>query len=398
MSDTSEEGKIESWYNDIMPKYRELKHEVKLKVKDLLSQWQDENVLDVYDFRCRLKSYSSLREKVNRKSYQDLEQIEDILGCRIICYTKLDVEKACSLIEEEFEVITKDDKSAKLNEDQFGYQSMHFILKLKSQEDNSPQNLKFELQVRTIFQDAWANLSHKKDYKFSGYIPEYIKRKIYLYSGTLELLDDDLNVFTQELKNHYDTIPTLFAQIHKIQPSLAEYIYTQKIKFDLRIENYTASELQNQIFGSSVNIHSVKENVELNNLIKNFLNQNHDLFNAARTNLQYDETTTSKIRIFLENNIRAIFRQNDKIVFEPKLSGYGSVWNEWIDTYPNTSKVNELKIDKESDLTLQSVVNGFVRMSFNRATLENNSDKGLTFTLGYDVDVPANTIRLNKIP
>jgi ppGpp synthetase/RelA/SpoT-type nucleotidyltranferase len=62
-------------------------------------------------------------------------------------------------------------------------------------------NLIFEIQVRTVFQDAWAVISHTKRYKYYGFMPEKIKRNINLFSGTLELLDNTLDDLVTEMLN-----------------------------------------------------------------------------------------------------------------------------------------------------------------------------------------------------
>lgn len=65
------------------------------------------------------------------------------------------------------------DKKILLASDQIGYRSVHFVCDLGAQRSGLPEfkdlgGLKFEIQVRTLLQHAWAELAHDRNYKFSG--------------------------------------------------------------------------------------------------------------------------------------------------------------------------------------------------------------------------------------
>ena len=61
------------------------------------------------------------------------------------------------------------------------------------------KNLKFEIQIRTLLQHAWAEIEHDRSYKFSGELPREIKRRFYLVAGTLELLDREFDRLSDEI-------------------------------------------------------------------------------------------------------------------------------------------------------------------------------------------------------
>ena len=68
------------------------------------------------------------------------------------------------------------DKKILLASDQIGYRSVHFVCDLGAQRSGLPEfkdlgGLKFEIQVRTVLQHAWAELAHDRNYKFSGTLP-----------------------------------------------------------------------------------------------------------------------------------------------------------------------------------------------------------------------------------
>lgn len=145
----------------------------------------------------------SFLEKIERKNYKKpLEDIEDICGIRVICYYQSDVEKICSIIKKEFDIKEGQDKEELLNEDQFGYRSYHFIGKIKNKWLEAPNyrglnELKFEIQVRTILMHSWAEIEHKLAYKQKIHIPKHLKRKLYRISAKLEEADEQF----EEIKN-----------------------------------------------------------------------------------------------------------------------------------------------------------------------------------------------------
>jgi len=67
-----------------------------------------------------------------------------------------DVEKTCSIIQENFDIEERHNTFDRLTQDQFGYSSIHFILKLKSHWLSVPtiapyDGLKAEIQALIYF-------------------------------------------------------------------------------------------------------------------------------------------------------------------------------------------------------------------------------------------------------
>ena len=84
------------------------------------------------------------------------------------------------------------DRSKVLKEDKVGYKSVHIVEKLGKQradlvEYKGIYDLKFEIQIRTVLQHAWAELTHDRSYKIDVVLPPHIQRKINLHAGLLEL-------------------------------------------------------------------------------------------------------------------------------------------------------------------------------------------------------------------
>jgi ppGpp synthetase/RelA/SpoT-type nucleotidyltranferase len=125
----------------------------------------------------RIKEFDSFMEKIRRKDLQNpFQEINDIVGIRVICLYRDDIEKIKNVVRDTFEVISDDDKTDSKESDRFGYSGSHIIARLGNKQNASlPQSLRdlrFEIQIRTIAQHAWASISHHLFYKISDKTPK----------------------------------------------------------------------------------------------------------------------------------------------------------------------------------------------------------------------------------
>jgi putative GTP pyrophosphokinase len=131
---------------------------------------------------------------------EPLEQITDLAGVRIITFFPEAVTKINGLIHDEFEIVEQSDKGQELIEsERFGYQSVHYLVRLKPERARLAEYESFakavtEVQVRTILQHAWAEIEHDIQYKSSTTIPVEIRRRFMVLAGMLELADREFQV------------------------------------------------------------------------------------------------------------------------------------------------------------------------------------------------------------
>jgi ppGpp synthetase/RelA/SpoT-type nucleotidyltranferase len=95
------------------------------------------------------KSTTSIIEKLNRESIR-LSQIQDIAGCRVVVSDSLEQNRAVELIAKAFENVAVQDRRAKPSH---GYRAVHVII--------GHDGKLIELQIRTVLQQVWAELSEK---------------------------------------------------------------------------------------------------------------------------------------------------------------------------------------------------------------------------------------------
>lgn len=152
------------------------------KTADILSQAID---VPIHSINHRLKKFDSFYEKISRKNYADpFKECTDLIGFRVICLFKNQVEYVMKNISEHFtilETLSKEKKS-----DTFSYRSIHIVVMLK---DEKYADQPIEIQIRTILEEAWAEIEHHLNYKQIG-IDDNALRKINALSALFEIADD----------------------------------------------------------------------------------------------------------------------------------------------------------------------------------------------------------------
>ena len=153
-----------------------------------------------------LKAGASL---ISEKNYQ--LKIGDLLGVRMICLRLSDIEKVeayLGLLSEEkiLRFVKGPDRkksfilpldpgesiSAGIDLTYSGYSSIHYQVELGGNSDvpSGLEDLQFELQLRTILEEAWGEIDHKYRYvrSRSGVaLPEYIHTGFYNFSAYLQV-------------------------------------------------------------------------------------------------------------------------------------------------------------------------------------------------------------------
>lgn len=206
----------------------------------------------------RIKTESSLRGKLNLKGwkYKSLFDITDILGLRIITVYNDELDAAAALVEKTFDIDWENsvDKRKLLESDQFGYISIHYICRIPRSiyyDENHPElnDLKFEIQIRTILQHAWATINHDIGYKTNIEIPVEYKRKISRLAGLLEIADDEFSSFRNEISKYRESIQSLMKYGDLSTISFNIDTYTSYIALDpfAQLNNSIASSLKAEI-------------------------------------------------------------------------------------------------------------------------------------------------------
>lgn len=180
------------------------------KIKGILTELIKDNQIAIHNISHRIKTHYSLSKKIDNKKdkYSCLEEITDLCGIRIITYLESDVNRVAEIIEREFEIdIENSVDKRKLNADQFGYKSLHYVVSLDNHRGSISENIKYsklklEIQVRSILQHAWAEIEHDLGYKGQISIPEIFKRNFNRLAALLETADVEFDRLKKDLSDY----------------------------------------------------------------------------------------------------------------------------------------------------------------------------------------------------
>jgi len=192
---------------------RPLLEETKGAYIDLIgSQIRLSDIGEVTKIEGRVKNREECIKKFHRKYQEKLEAdqqpyairdfISDLIGIRIVCLYDDQIPLVSEVLQQHYSLIEVTDKisAVESTEDSFGYKGLHMDLapdgEMRSQTRYLPfEDFRFEVQIRSLIQDAWSVLDHKIKYKKS--IPNDLKRRINVLSALFELADREF----KEIRN-----------------------------------------------------------------------------------------------------------------------------------------------------------------------------------------------------
>jgi putative GTP pyrophosphokinase len=134
--------------------------------------------------------------------------ITDIVALRVVCPFLGDLTMAESSICASFKVLEVERKGSEHSFREFGYESIHLLVELPEDLREDAQGFDcpaVEVQLRTILQEAWAEVEHKLVYK-AEFTPfdEPMKRKLAALNANLSLSD----IIFQEILDYQRRLTT----------------------------------------------------------------------------------------------------------------------------------------------------------------------------------------------
>lgn len=187
----------------------------------------------------RVKTFNSIENKIISGSIPqvvtNLNEIDDVIGCRVIFYLESDIQKFTNLIYNEFDV-EKD--NLRYSED--GYNALHLIIKLNSEKLSKMGkeqfiDLKCEIQLTTVLFHAWSEMAHNIIYKIPKELNEFDEHSVIALK----------NKFGEVMKNHLKPSSYTFEFINERFENLKQ----GKKVFDLEfLQNIIISNSRNEIY------------------------------------------------------------------------------------------------------------------------------------------------------
>jgi len=154
-------------------------------------------IKDFNAFYSKLLIRANQSEEANPFSY-----ITDLIGIRVVVPFLEELELCEKRLTQTYNTLEVDNKSKILSVKEFGYDSIHLLISIP---DHLTEGLTLykpvvcEIQLRTILQDAWAEVEHELIYKTHlDNVEDSIRRKLTALNATLSFAD----ITFQEIRDY----------------------------------------------------------------------------------------------------------------------------------------------------------------------------------------------------
>lgn len=153
-------GSIQSYYDEQLPRLMLVRERVAESAKPFCRSKS-------FLFDDRIKSLSSLAEKLESGRWRSAAQLDDLYGCVVVVATPSEHDEAVGWLESQFEIIrSKRRATGQKSPDVFRFDGTRLYANLRHPDELS--DIVFEIQVATMFEYAWARTTHSLAYKSSS--------------------------------------------------------------------------------------------------------------------------------------------------------------------------------------------------------------------------------------
>ena len=181
---------------------------------------------------------------------------------------------------------------------------MHTIVSLSSKREKLVEysrfkNLKFEIQIRSILQHAWAEIEHDIGYKSALGIPKEIRRKFSRIAGLLETADENFCEVKQSINEYNNKITESKNELLNTDLNLNSLtIFTNEYSIVNELDKFICNINDNDWLEEEIDDESLSRNLE--RLSYFGVSTISDLNNLL---IEKKEILKKFSKIFLSNNI-----------------------------------------------------------------------------------------------
>ena len=283
---------IQRLYESYAPVFNEVLANIEAKLKSSIK------IASIPTFKTRIKSFASYYKKILRQKPKEaaesksLVTLTDMIGIRVICAFLEDLDIVEQQLVTYFDVKEIERKGAQQSFREFGYESVHVLIAIpedckpkKELDPPLPDEVVCEIQIRTILQDAWAEVEHELIYK-SEFNPfdKPLRRKLASINASLTLAD------------------TIFQEIRDYQNRLQTELGTRRNTFYNKADDFTNKEFglpqENRDLKASAAIYSPQNDLpyskkSIDELVLSALHE-HNLANFDKAIEIYTQIINSK--------------------------------------------------------------------------------------------------------
>jgi putative GTP pyrophosphokinase len=165
--------------------------------------------------KARLKDFDSYFQKYlrllsNGPPGDEKPRITDLIGVRIVCSFLEEIDAVGSILNRLFKVVEVEKKGSNYSFKEFGYESTHILVEIPEGFIDKYGDCGCdvaEIQIRTILQDAWAEVEHELVYK-AEFTPfdDPMKRKLAAINANLSLADiifQEIRTYQRQLNDEF---------------------------------------------------------------------------------------------------------------------------------------------------------------------------------------------------
>lgn len=192
------------YWKDFLLPYEQAVEELKIKIKSLRDEYRKRSEFSPIEFVTgRVKAVPSIIEKAKKLGYSedDISEMEDIAGLRIMCQFEDDIYKVIDLIKNRdgIDLYIVYEKNYIENKKESGYRSYHMIIKYPVVTVKGLTEVLAEVQIRTLAMNFWATIEHSLNYKYRGNIPVNIVEKLKKSAEAAYQLDQEMLAIRDEV-------------------------------------------------------------------------------------------------------------------------------------------------------------------------------------------------------
>lgn len=291
------------------------------RVKDTILNFCEKNG---YALTSRIKTIGSLAEKIETGRFKQWSDLDDLFACTVIIPTLNQEQKVTKFCQDTFEIskIIRRGQNKKSPET-FRFDSTRIYAHLKRVENaNSDQllsifNIKFEIQIKSAFEHAWAVSTHELVYKSSAIDWKKLRLASQI-KATVEQLDTLILAFDQVSETIQESEDSQVKRKCQLAVATQKLFDQEKIPQELKPKDITR--FCNNLYGILVSME--KEN-EIQQVIKCITKK------VNSTPSKQIPRSLSLLQYFL-----AILVEH-KIIILPVKKHYCHITEELITLYPN---------------------------------------------------------------
>ena len=148
----------------------------------------------VRTFSSRIKTTDSIVKKLIRKGREvtfqtAVDTLNDIAGVRVVCYFFDDIYRIAEQVRRQKDIKILKEKDYAKKPKKSGYQSLHLIVEVPVVYGDKTQNVRVEIQIRSVAMDYWAELDTQMCYKKDAGQLEAVEKATREYADVIAGVD-----------------------------------------------------------------------------------------------------------------------------------------------------------------------------------------------------------------